>query len=97
MKHSLKLALLGLLTAAGHALAQSPELTNAEVRKIDLAAGKITLQHEEIKNLGMPPMTMAYQVKDRAALKPLKVGDKVQFSADKVNGAYTVLTLTAVK
>lgn len=97
MQHTLKLALLGLLTAAGHALAQGPELTNAEVRKIDLAAGKITLQHGEIKNLGMPAMTMTFQVKDRAKLTPLKVGDKVQFNADTINGTYTVLTLNAVK
>lgn len=97
MKHTLKLALLGLLTAAGHALAQAPELTSGEVRKIDLTAGKITLQHGEIKNLGMPPMTMTFQVKDRAKLTPLKVGDKVQFNVDQINGVYTVLTLSAVK
>jgi Cu(I)/Ag(I) efflux system protein CusF len=97
MPHALKLTLLGLLTAAGHALAQSPDLSSAEVRRIDLAAGKITLQHGEIKNLGMPPMTMVFQAKDPAVLAPIKVGDKVQFSADKVNGAYTVRTLALVK
>ena len=58
---------------------------------------QITLQHGEIKNLGMPPMTMVFQAKDPAMLAPFKVGDKVQFSADKVNGAYTVRTLTLLK
>ena len=32
--------------------------TEAEVRKVDREAGKITLRHGEIKNLDMPPMTM---------------------------------------
>jgi len=71
--------------------------TEAEVRKVDLAARKITLKHGEIKNLEMPPMTMVFQVPDPALLGGIKVGDKVRFTADKVNGAYTVLTLQPAK
>ena len=97
MKQRLPLILLGLLTVAGHVLAQSPEMTDAEIRKIDRVAGKVTLQHGEIKNLDMPPMTMVFQVKDPAMLIPFKAGDKVRFTADKVNGAYTVRTLTPLK
>ncbi|MEI6762281.1 MAG: copper-binding protein [Betaproteobacteria bacterium] len=71
--------------------------TEAEVRKVDLAARKITLKHGEIKNLEMPPMTMVFQVPDAALLGGLKVGDKVRFTSDKVNGAYTVITLQPAK
>jgi Cu(I)/Ag(I) efflux system periplasmic protein CusF len=91
-------------TAGGHdhghaAAAQSApaatELpwTHAEVRRIDTAAGKISLRHEEIKNLDMPPMTMVFQVRDPASLGTLAVGDQVRFTADKLLGAYTVLQI----
>jgi len=65
----------------------------AEVRRIDLQAGKVSLKHGDIPNLDMPPMTMVFQVKDATWLQQIKVGDKVRFTADKVNGAYTVMSL----
>jgi Cu(I)/Ag(I) efflux system protein CusF len=68
-------------------------IPDAEVRKIDLAAKKVTLRHGEIANLDMPPMTMVFQMRDPAMLGTLKVGDKVKFSADKVNGAYVVTAI----
>ena len=73
------------------------ETTEAEVRKVDMVAGKVTLRHGEIKNLDMPPMTMVFQVKDRAFLSGLKAGDRVNFTADKVKGAYTVLTIEVIQ
>lgn len=60
------------------------------VEGIDTAQGKVTLDHGPIPNLNMDAMTMAWRVQDPAMLKPLKKGDKVQFSADRVNGALTV-------
>jgi Cu(I)/Ag(I) efflux system periplasmic protein CusF len=67
--------------------AASP-LVEAEVRKVDAAAGKITLKHGDIPHLDMPSMTMVFQVKDKAQLDSLKAGDRVQFRADKVLGAF---------
>lgn len=67
--------------------------TEGEVRKVDKEAGKVTLKHGEIKNLDMPGMTMVFQVKDPALLEKVKAGDQVSFTADKVNGTYTVLTI----
>ncbi|HEY0858740.1 MAG TPA: copper-binding protein [Albitalea sp.] len=73
--------------AAAPAAAQaSAPATEGEVRKIDKEAKKITLKHGEIKNLGMPSMTMVFQVTDPALLDKVKVGDKVRFTAEK-NGA----------
>jgi Cu/Ag efflux protein CusF len=80
---------LSLAGAALAAWAQSPS-TEGEVRKIDASQQKITLKHGEIKNLDMPPMTMAFRVKDAAVLNQFAVGDKVRFTVEKVNGAYTV-------
>ena len=78
---------------AAAATATATAKADAEVRKVDKDAGKITLKHGEIKNLDMPPMTMVFQVKDKAVLDTVKQGDKVKFTAEKVNGAYTVTSL----
>jgi Cu(I)/Ag(I) efflux system protein CusF len=99
MKYITALTLLGGLVAGAHALAQgstneheahhpaatatATDMTDAEVRKVDPDTQKITLKHGEIKNLGM--------------LNAVKAGDKVKFSADRVNGVFTVLTLEPVK
>jgi Cu/Ag efflux protein CusF len=79
------------------AAATSLPMTDAEIRKIDLENKKITLKHGEIKNLDMPGMTMVFQVKDTAMLEKVKAGDKVKFTADKVNGAYTVMSIELAK
>ena len=35
-----------------------------EVKKVNKDTGKLTIKHGELKNLGMPPMTMVFRVKD---------------------------------
>ncbi len=74
------------------ALAQSAaaSMADAEVRKVDRDAKKITLKHGPIKNLDMPPMTMVFQVKDAALLDKVSAGDKVRFTAEQQQGAYVV-------
>lgn len=92
MKHRI----LQLLLAAGAALALPAlaQTIDGEVRKIDKAQQKISLAHGEIKQLELPAMTMAYRVKDPALLASVQVGDKVKFSAEKINGQ---LTVTAIR
>jgi Cu/Ag efflux protein CusF len=85
---------LGLATLSLAVFAQAPlPVVDAEVRKIDTEQQKITLRHGEIANLDMAPMTMVFRVKEPALLQKLKPGDKVRFTADKVDGALTVMTL----
>ena len=67
--------------------------TDGQVTKVDTDNKKLTLRHAEIKNLEMPAMTMVFQVKDPAMLEKVKTGDKVRFTADKVNGAFTVTSI----
>jgi Cu/Ag efflux protein CusF len=67
---------------------------SGEVTKLDKAAGRLTLKHGEIKNLNMPPMTMTYRVKEPRLLDELKVGDRVRFAAERVDGQYTVTALS---
>ena len=72
---------------------QALPTAQGEVRKVDKATGKISIRHGEIKNLDMPPMSMVFQVKDPALLDKVKAGDKVRFTADQVNGDYTVMSI----
>lgn len=81
----------------GNQAAAPAELTDGEVKKVDKEAGKITLRHGELKNLGMPAMSMVFRVKDAAMLDQAKVGDKVKFAADRVNGAVTIVQLQAAQ
>jgi Cu(I)/Ag(I) efflux system protein CusF len=75
------------------AIAQALPLAEGEVRRVDKAGGKISLKHGEIKNLDMPPMSMVFEVRDPALLNKVKAGDKIFFTADQINGAYTVMSI----
>jgi Cu(I)/Ag(I) efflux system periplasmic protein CusF len=82
------LVLSGMLAKV--TLAQAP-MVNGQVTKIDESTGKITFKHGPIKKLDMNEgMTMVFRVQDPAMLKQMKVGDKVKFDADRVNGQITV-------
>lgn len=92
-----------LATAAGHVHATGAAKGSAikvvqpqsdgEIKKIDKEAGKITVKHGRLANLDMAPMTMVFKVKDPAMLEQVKVGEKVKFTAEKMNGALTVTAL----
>ena len=92
----------GILVLSGAVLpkmtiAQSP-MVNGQVTKIDESAGKITLKHGPIKKLDMNEgMTMVFRVQDPAMLKQVKVGDKVRFDADRINGQFTVTKIERAK
>ena len=88
-------AILAAVALATPALAQS--VTDGEIRRVDKQAKKITIKHGPIRNLDMPGMTMAFQVKDPAMLEQVKAGDKVKFQADNVGGALTVTRIEAAK
>ena len=90
MKKLLSLLALSLAFAG---VARADELTDGEVRKVDKAAGKLTLKHGEIKNLEMPPMTMIFVVKDKALLDRVKAGDKVRFKAVSEGGRIVITEL----
>jgi uncharacterized cupredoxin-like copper-binding protein/Cu/Ag efflux protein CusF len=72
-------------------------MTAGVVKKVDKGAGKVTIRHGPIVNLGMPKMTMVFRVKDPAMLDLLKEGDKILFVAEKVDGALTVMRFESAK
>ena len=50
-----------------------------KVVEVDAKTGKLILDHEPIKELGWPSMTMGFKVKDNKQLGKLKAGDEVEF------------------
>ena len=84
-------------SAPAASAASADVMTAGEITRIDARTGKLTIRHEEIKNLDMPPMTMVFVVKDPNQLKGLKVGDRVQFTAEQLNGAYTATSLEPIR
>ena len=62
----------------------------AIVKKIDARAKKVTLDHEDLKNLDMPAMTMVFRVRGDALLEKLKEGATIEFVAERVDGKLTV-------
>jgi Cu/Ag efflux protein CusF len=84
-----------MLLAATSGISQTA--APAEVRKVDKAAGKITLRHGEVKSLDMPAMTMVFVASKPEMLDQVKVGDKVRFRATNQGGAYTVTEIQARK
>jgi Cu(I)/Ag(I) efflux system protein CusF len=80
------------------ALAQSSELVNGQVTKIDESAGKITIKHGPLKKFDMNEgMTMVFRAGDPAMLKAVKPGDRVRFVPDRINGQFTVTKIEKAK
>jgi Cu/Ag efflux protein CusF len=77
--------------------AQANPWAEGEVRRVDRAGSKLTLRHGDIEVLGMPPMTMVFQVRDPALLDRAAVGDKVRFMAAYEGGVYLVKDLQPLK
>jgi Cu/Ag efflux protein CusF len=71
---------------AAQSSAQSAVLTDGLVKKIDAKAGEVVIQHGPLDSIGMPPMTMAFGVADKAWLGKLKAGDKIRFAAEMKAG-----------
>jgi Cu(I)/Ag(I) efflux system protein CusF len=71
----------------------SAALTDAVIKKVDPSSGLVTLQHGELKNVGMSAMTMAYKAKDASMLKEAKEGEKVKVRVENVNGTLTIVKL----
>ncbi len=66
--------------------AQSAPLSDGTVKKIDKAAGEVVIQHSQLDSIGMPPMTMAFGVADKAWLNKLRPGDRIRFAAEMKGG-----------
>lgn len=105
MKTVIASVLIGLATsfaapgivASQHGNHAAMQMAEGLVKKVDKSAGKMTIAHGPLVNLGMPGMTMAFRVKNAAWLDQVSQGDKIRFMADNINGAITVVHLETSK
>ncbi|CDN94122.1 MULTISPECIES: copper-binding protein [Agrobacterium tumefaciens complex] len=90
MKTIVKISIAAALLLAAPFGAFAQEFTKGTVKKVDAAAKKVTIIHEELKNLDMPAMTMVFRVKDDALLAKLKEGANIEFVAERADGKLVV-------
>lgn len=89
MMKLIQMTMAALTLSAGGAFADT-HITNGTVTKIDTKWSKVTIDHEELKNLEMPAMKMVFQVAEPEMLEDLSEGEAIRFAADRVNGKLTV-------
>jgi len=86
---------------AGHAAqsntASESSMCEGTVKKVDKAAGKVTVAHGPLSNLKMPAMTMVFRVKDAAWLDRMQADSKIRFQADSINGILTIVRFESAK
>ncbi len=103
MKSSIKALFAAslMLSSVAGAYAQSPQagatapesMSTGEVKKVDKSAGKLTIKHGPLENLGMGAMTMVFRTQEPVMLDQVNVGDKIRFVAESPNGQLTVTRL----
>lgn len=60
------------------------------VKKVDSAAGKVTLAHGPIQTINWPAMTMTFTVKDKALLGKFSQDKKVEFEFVRQGSDYVI-------
>ena len=69
--------------------------TDGEIRKINKETRKVTIRHGAITNLGMPPMTMGYSVKNKGQLADLQPMQRVEFQVTYDGNDYSITEIKA--
>lgn len=87
------MAAAGLAASAFIAVAVAQQAqASGEVRRIDVAAGKVTIKHGAIADLQLPAMTLVYRA-DPAVLRGIQPGDQVEFVAARQDHHYVILQI----
>ena len=66
---------------------------SGEIRRIDAQTGKITIKHGAISELDLPAITLVYLI-DAKLLTGFQPGDRVKFTARRVDGQYVVVQIS---
>ncbi|MFA5489863.1 MAG: copper-binding protein [Candidimonas sp.] len=86
-------AAMAIAAVAVPAHAAEEASASGEVRRVDAQAGKITIKHGAISDLGLPAMILVYQAAPDL-LKGVQPGDKIKFTAKREAGQYVVTSIT---
>ncbi|MFA5664478.1 copper-binding protein [Castellaniella sp.] len=87
-------ALLAATGLAAQVVVAQPVQAQAsgKVVRVDVAKGKIAIQHGAIAALELPAMTLVYQI-DPALLAGVSAGDTVKFTAERNDKQYRIVQL----
>lgn len=90
------LAALTLAPAAVHAQAAAQAIwAEGQVTAVDPDAGRITLAHAPIPEIGWPAMTMAFEAGPEVDLSAIETGEEVRFQLTPVgDGMFRVDQVT---
>ncbi len=77
------------------ASAQDTRVIEGEIMSVNLSAGRFTIRHGPIRHLGMdaPSAVGEFKVADAVMLNAVQAGNKIRFTADRIDGQ---LTITAI-
>lgn len=90
MKTLVKVLVFGVaVSLGGSVVAQQQVMTTGEVRRIDVAKGKIAIKHGAIADFKLPAMTLVYEI-PKNLISKVKPGDKVKFTATQANNRYAI-------
>ena len=71
----------------------SSHTTVGTVKKVDAKAGTVTLDHEPVKSLNWPAMTMGFKVADKSLLDKLTEGKKVEVEFKQMGKDYVITSV----
>lgn len=93
MKTLKSILIAGVIAGISTTAAFAEEFTKGTVKKVTADKGKVSVAHEELKNLEMPAMTMVFRTATPEMLDQLKAGQEIEFVAERVNGKLTITKL----
>lgn len=88
---------MSMPNTANKTMPGAAEMTHGEIKKVDSTNRMLVIKHGPLKNLGMPGMTMGFNVADPAMLKKFRSGDKVDFVAEMMDGTATITRIEPIK
>lgn len=87
------IALTAALTVSAMAAQADSHMSRGTITKVDTKWNKVTIDHGELTNLGMPAMKMVFQLAKPEMIKKVKEGQQLAFVAERVNGKLTVVEI----
>ena len=87
------IALAAALSIPALAAQADSHMSRGTITNIDTKWNKVTIDHGELVNLGMPAMKMVFQLGAPEMIDQLKEGQQLAFVADRVKGKLTVVEI----
>ncbi|MHB8455756.1 MAG: copper-binding protein [Acidiferrobacterales bacterium] len=87
-----------ILAGPPHAVfAAESYAASGTVKRVEIQAGQVNITHGPIAGLGWPGMTMNFPVKDKAVLRKLTPGERVDFWLSQEDGRYVITRIVPSK